>query len=165
MKKILFISCVISAFALAGCKTTEANYRSAYEITKAKQTEAAGGDTPSPLLSGAQPRDITVDGIEVTSVTERVRQVPIDGAPAATVRRYNVVAGRFHQIFNAKAMRQRLADNGYPNAAVAENRDKLYYVIASSFAEMAPAAEALKALAADSRLSLKQPFPFILCNQ
>lgn len=153
---------IIATLILAGCKTTEANYRAAYEITKQKQTEASGGESTTPLQTAAMPKEHTTGGVTLPTVTEWVTPIAVDGVQTKLLDKYNVVAARFHQIFNAKAMRKRLADNGYPNASIAANRDKLYYVIARSCTTPEAAAAAIDSIASDKNITLRPPFPFIL---
>lgn len=151
---------IMALLLLASCKTTEQNYREAYEA--AKQKEKAGLDSAvyDKMQQEALPKIEVVDGQSVRTLTAHV--MVTDGVGSAEqLRQYSVVANQFKQVFNAKAMRQRLAGLGY-NAFVVNTSEPLYYVIADSFADEKAAIALLDTLAKDSRIILKTPFPFIL---
>ena len=165
MKHPLILCALIAALALTGCKTNEANYRAAYEVAKAKQSRNidldGSGDT-SGLHGMDTPRPTTVQGVTLPMRTETISFTKDGGARQENILRYNIVVGRFRQIFNATQMRQRLMDSGYPQACIVNNRDKVYFVIAHSCATPAQAAEALAKVKADKNLRLTSPLPFVL---
>ena len=76
--------------------------------------------------------------------------------------RYGVVVGKFKQIFNARSMRERLAANGYPEAIVVYNGSQEYFVVACSTSVPAEAATLLDKVRADTSLTLRDPYPYIL---
>ncbi|MDE6652580.1 MAG: SPOR domain-containing protein [Paramuribaculum sp.] len=161
MKKILFVAAV-AAIALSGCKTTEANYRSAYEIAKEKQQRAEEEGGSAKLQTFADPKETTVDGIKLMMHTEPVGFIADGGVNRETMQRYNVVVGRFRQLFNARQMRERLIAAGYEKACVVTTRDAGYYVIAESCPTAAEAEKGLEKVKSDSSLSLRAPLPYIL---
>lgn len=160
---------IVTALALlgsvvAGCKTTEKNYRDAYEMARARTEENGGID--STIYSRFRPQGkgstVAVGNDSLTFTTVTIGYTENCGATPETLGRYDVVVAQFKQIFNAKAMRSRLIDNGYENAMIVHTREPLYYVIAVPCATPAEALEALRRVESDSRLSLRQPFPWVL---
>ena len=136
MKKILLAAALCAL--LAGCKTNEANYRQAYEVAKQKFENADTVSTGSHKL-------------------ERYAQPHV-----SVVRRYNVVAGRFRQIFNARQMRQRLIASGYGATAILASPMPLYYVVTISTDTVADAVEEIHWLESDTTLRFRAPLPFVL---
>ncbi len=150
--------------ALFSCKTTEANYRAAYEKTmEARQTQADIDST----IYGAYRRAMgsatvdTPDG-SVDVRIQRVRVTEGGGGTNESLRRYNVVVGQFKQLFNAMSLRDRLADAGYAGAFVVETAEPYYYIILSSFDDASSAARSLDTFAASPVIAMREPCPFIL---
>ncbi|MDE5745074.1 MAG: SPOR domain-containing protein [Paramuribaculum sp.] len=161
MKKI-YIAAAIAAIAFTGCKTTEANYRAAYEIAKQKQENADEDGPAAKLQQFAAPKETVADGITLMMHTEPVGFIADGGATRETLLKYNVVVGRFRQLFNARQMRARLIAAGYDNACVVSTRDAGYYVIAETCATAAEAAKGIERVKTDTSLSLRTPLPYIL---
>lgn len=163
-----FVIALAAMAALAACKTTEANYRSAYETTVEHQKAQAAADAEAgiPVKSLTQygrPKPmVTQSGDTLMLLTEPVALTPEGGATHETLRRYNVVVGQFRQIFNAKAMLARLREGAYPDAIILNTRLPLYYVITNSVATQAEAVKALRNVEADTTLRLASPLPFVL---
>lgn len=161
MKKTCLIAAA-AALLLTGCKTTEANYRAAYEIAKEKQLRAEEDGSGVQLQQFEAPKETTVEGVKLDMLTEPVGFVADCGLTRQTIQKYNVVVGRFRQLFNAKQMRLRLKDAGYENAAFVSSRDAGYYVIAETCATPSDAAKGIERVKADTTLTLRAPLPFIL---
>lgn len=169
MTRNSLLSALALALALAsvssGCKTTEANYKAAYEKTIAAREEAAVSD--STLYGGSMRRQdnfrnaTTRDG-NVKILTQRVRVSKNSGGIAENLNRYNVVVGQFKQQFNACSLRDRWADSGYPSAFVVETGEPYYYVVLSSHNNLDEAAQSLKAIGSRPPVAIKEPCPFIL---
>lgn len=155
---------VVLLTALAACKPTEQNYRNAYEAARLKQDQSGGLD--STIYSRLRPQG---DGAKLVAGSDTLTMHTITigypedaGASATTLHRYNVVVGQFKQIFNARAMRQRLINDGYEGAMILQTREPLYYVVAESCVTPEGAAEAIRRVGSDSRLTIRTPFPWIL---
>lgn len=157
------IIAVIAAIAmLSGCKTSEANYRAAYQAAKEKSDENSGID------------DTIYDRIRKEAISSRLI-VGTDSIPLSTVnvrltegcgtpeqfKPYSIVVNQFKQVFNAKSLMNRLRDNGH-NAIVVETAEPLYYVIAGSYETAEEAAAAYHKIKSDKNIVLKEPFPWIL---
>lgn len=152
---------------LWGCKTTEANYRAAYERA------VAGRDSLPSIENTVYGRHrratsstvaaVGTDTIEVISA--RVRVSEGGGAIRENLKRYNVVVGQFKQSFNAMSMRERLVDGGYPGAFVVETGEPFFYVVASTYPtreEALKAAVAIRKSAADFPVGLREGMPVVL---
>lgn len=165
MKKIPFIAAGVLLLASVGCRTTEQNYRTAYEAAKAHQDSIGG--IANTVFNQYRPQGPGAKVVYGENDTLSYHVVTIgltkgEGATQQTVKRYNVVVGQFKQIFNARKMRERLINNGYPDAFIINNREPLYYVVASSVATPAEAADAITLLRSDNSIMLRDPFPWVL---
>lgn len=161
----LLLAAAVVLASLGGCRTTEANYREAYEKAIAGRDSSLAVD--STIYGGVrrQMRMSTAtlgNGSTVEVWRQHVRIAPETGALSENLHRYNVVVGRFKQIFNARSMRNRLVDNGtLPQCMVVETSEPYYYVVAASFRELDSAATFLKALP-EGLPPMREPLPFIL---
>lgn len=165
MRKTLirFLLCVITLGAFSACRTTEANYREAYQKALEARRNAAAVDSAvyGEIRRQMDMRTITLaDGRQIEVMGLPVRVSEDGGGINENLRRYNVVVGRFKQFFNANSLRRRFADSSLPGAFVVETAEPYYYVIASSWNTPAEAQDALQAL--PQGLNLKAPLPFIL---
>lgn len=167
MKPRYYLSALVLALPvifLSGCKTTEENYRAAYEKTMAARQEGEDLDDTIYGRERRQMKSATVDTpdgpLEVRSQLVRVTEG--GGGIPENLKRFNVVAGQFKQLFNATSLRERLVAGGYPGAFVVETAEPYYYVVAASYADASEAAEALEELGKKSPVTMKEPCPFIL---
>lgn len=147
-----------------GCRTTEENYRKAYEAAVSQRQEAAAVDS---TVYGRARADVptstlTADGLSMPVRREYVGYTEGGGSSRDNVKRYCIVAGQFRQMFNAKQMRQRLIDNGYAGAMVVHTRDQLYYVVAATVDTPDEAAAQWRRITGDKQIVLRAPMPFIL---
>ena len=162
MRKLI-IAAVIILMGLTACKTTEQNYRSAYQTAVSHREESSGVDSTiyARIRNSARVSQLAVGSDTLDIRTEYIGYPEGGGSSRENVERYNVVVGQFKQIFNAKAMRKRLIEQGY-DAMIINTREPLYYVVAASCSTAAEAAEQLARVKADSKIVLKAPLPFIL---
>lgn len=166
MRKLLVIpAALVIVLGFQGCRTTEANYRQAYEKAKAGQEEGIELDS---TIYGRVRRDlrtVTVkgsDGKEVEVKNQLVRVTPEGGGIRENLKEYNVIVAQFKQLFNANSMRTRLVDEGYPEAFVVQTAEPYYYVVAASRADVSEALKALEAFKGANKIAMKEPCPFIL---
>lgn len=162
MKKFIFLSICMAVLSLGACKTTEANYRTAYETAKQKATDTGDSLTTQNLRQSMMPRPLTVDGITFDALTLPVRVTEGTTADVSALKRYCIVVGKFRQVFNAKSMASRLVSGGYPGAFVVENRDKEFFVVAQSTEISTEIPAILDRIAKDSSLTLREPYPYVL---
>ena len=146
MRKNWYIFAVIVVtLVMASCKTTEENYRSAYEIAAERKMGTSTGDR---TLNGFIERERrlsetkVVAGDSVRIVTEHVSMV--DGK-ASDVHKCCVVVGDFQQVFNARSFCKRINEaEGNTDAYVVMNAQKVYYVVYKGFATREDAASFLR---------------------
>ena len=164
MKKTAIFTALLAVVAImTGCKTNENNYRAAYEAAVSHHEENSGVDSTiyARIRNQARMSDLVVDGDSLPLRTEYIGYTDGGGASRETIKRYNVVVGQFKQVFNAKAMRDRLVEHGY-EAVIVNTREPLYYVVAATCADPQEAASVMKRVKGDKSLVLKSHLPFIL---
>lgn len=160
MKKYLLFILIFSIFV--GCKTTEANYRAAYEIAKDKQERNSADLSEGATLNKYnQPKQTVIDGDTLMLLTDYAGLVDDGGITRQNLRKYNIVVGQFKQLFNARQMMQRLRDSGYTEAGIIVNRQKDHLVIAVSVPTINDAVDAIKRVDSDSTLVMRSPLPYV----
>lgn len=159
----LLLAAIVLTTVMTGCKTTEANYRAAYEAAKEKKIEAGGidGTIYDRIRNEAIESRLIVNGDSIPLSTVNVK-VAAATTTTDSVRQYSIVVNGFKQIFNAKSMMNRLKSQGYQNAFVLETAEPLYYVVAASYATPEEAAHAYRRLVADDKVVTKSPYPWLL---
>jgi len=155
---------LLGALALGACKTTQENYQRAYEAAVAKRQDNSGLDSTIYGRVRAQARmsNLTVGTDTLPLRTEVLGYTDGGGASRETLKRYNVVVGRFKQVFNARQMRERLLGAGYDGAMIVHTREPLYYVVAGSVETPAEAMALMTRVKEDKSIVLKEPMPFLL---
>lgn len=163
MKSRIWVLLAVAALALTACKTTEKNYRDAYEKAAAYQKERTGVDSTiyARIRNEAQNSWLVVEADSMPMQTEYIGYTKDGGATRANLQVYNVVVGKFKQLFNARDMRKRLMDRGY-EAMIIHTREPLYYVVSSTCSTAAHAREEYRRVKDDTSMVLRKPLPFIL---
>lgn len=147
-----YVLLVAAAVAMAGCKTSESNYRTAYEL-------AVKDRQPVPALDEEPVDDeLTEQWAEYVSFTE-------NSGDLANYHTYHVVVAQFKQVFNARSMRGRIAESGYPDAIVINSGVPIYYVVAVSTDTFEQAKQALEKIKNDNGISVRAPYPRILLGR
>lgn len=163
MKIKLFhiIPTLLVVMTLGGCKTTEENYRRAYEAAVAKQNEAFTADEIASINhEEAIPKSVYKgDSIPLKGVY--VSTVKVD-PPVTAALRYNLIVATFKQKFNAMSVLERLRASGYDDVRLLIDRDQLYYVDAVSTDSLDKAVEALRKIRKNPPLQMRSPCPYIL---
>ncbi len=162
MKHVITIT-LLSIAAICGftsCKSSEANYRAAYDTTIARQREKEGVDSATYARIEAERTANTtmISGDSVRMVTDRVNIV--DGT-LSDLKPYGVVVGEYKQLFNARSFRNRLKGKGHPSYVV-KNSESTYYVIAKGFDTAPEAAAYLDTVARTLEIRIPIPKPWIL---
>lgn len=163
--KILGITAVAAMMTCTwSCKTSEKNYREAYERAMAGRET---GESPIDGTVYAAQRQMGLNKFVMAGDTfdvysTRVSVTEGGGGIRENLRRYNIVVGQFKQQFNAVSMRNRLADGGYPSAFVVQTPEPYYFVILGSYSELGAAASALKQIPEQMPVAVKSPCPFLL---
>lgn len=162
MKRIIIAVAGIIALSFSACKTTEANYRTAYEVAKQKQTSTMDSAVNAKLQNEQLPKNLVCDGVTLPVRTLSIGITKNGGGDIKTLKRYNAVTAQFRQLFNAQSMRQRLIECGFDSAFLLHDSRTNYYVVATTTASAQEAFETLDKIKADTTLHLKAPFPYIL---
>lgn len=163
MNKLALIAAIgVLISIIAGCKTNEANYRAAYEKAMEKRTETGDSATTAALRAAELPKPMTIGGVTLPVLTAPVKLVDNAGGTDQSIQRYCVVVGKFKQVFNARSMRQRLADHGWNEAFVVVDRRNDNYVIAASTSQPVEAQLLFEKVKADTSMVLRDPLPYIL---
>lgn len=159
---VLLLALTIGMFG--GCKTTEANYRAAYEKAIAGRDSSDNIDATvyGNVRRQKSTKTVVTDRGDVEVTTQLVRVTADGGGFPEMLKRYNVVAGQFKQKFNAISLRNRIADEGWPGAFVVETGEPYYYVVAVSEADFNTAVHALNDMKANMPQGVRAPCPFIL---
>lgn len=162
---LVAISTVLLSGWLISCKTTEANYRAAYEKATADNDRGVT-DFDNTIYSRIrnQMRDnrYTLDGRTVDTRIMRVKVTEGGGGIREWLGRYSVVVAEFKQLFNAKSMRQRLVDDGYPRTFIVENGEPYYYIVVNSSGDLLKMADVADSIRTHFPLPLKEGFPYLL---
>lgn len=148
-------------FTATSCRTTEANYRNAYNTAIEKQNQpfsaeelqemAAEEAIPRTLFRGDS---IPLKGMYVKTIKSDTTLTP--------TRKYNVVVARFRQRFNAQSLLNRFSEVGYTNGRLLLDSDQNYYVTPYTTDTLANAIDTWRTLSTTSPLPLRPPFPYIL---
>jgi hypothetical protein len=163
MKKLLIAIALASLFV--GCKTTEENYRQAYE----KAISGRNNDIDTTLYGNFR-RELKEQGVITTSgekIAIRTAALSLVDAneSSTTLKKYSVVVGQFKQVFNARSMRDRLKAVGFNQAEVIQTAEPFYYVITSTHNKVESADSAMQALSTKQLpIKLTDPMPFIISN-
>lgn len=166
MKKIivgLTLAGIVTLPLLTGCRTTEANYRAAYEKAIETRDRNAVDSTVYGRFRQEMRQTVVVSGNDTVPVS--VRHVSVTeggGGIREYIRPYNIVVGEFKQIFNARSLRERLVAGGYPRTFVVNTREPYYFVIIGGYDKIGEARAALDSLRRNPPVVMRDPCPFIL---
>ena len=152
--------------AIPACKPSEQHYRQAYERAVAARESTPDGVPDSTVYTRIRREmkhgTMAVGTDTVAVATQFVAITPDGGGINESIKRYCVVAAQFKQVFNARSMRERLTESGYPGAFVVQTREPYYFVVAGAYTGAEEAVEMMHRLESDPALKLKAPAPFIL---
>lgn len=164
LSRLTFAAAAGLLLATASCKPNESAYKAAYESAVARRDSTGGleGTVYNKYREMGKETRIPLGNDTLRVFTEFVGMTENGGATRESLERYNVVVGRFKQVFNAREMRQRLLANGYDGAFILHTREPLYYVVAETCGSAQCALEGLQRVMADSTMTLRSPLPFVL---
>lgn len=164
MNKQYILPTALAALLMLGissCKTTEANYRAAYQIAKEKQLDGGDSTVTAGLKNEQLPHDLTVDGVTFPARAEPLAVVSGEGNTQMQLMVYNVVGASFRQLFNAQSFRDRLLALGYP-AFLAKNRMGTFFVVAQTTKSPSEAHNIYVKLKSEKSLHFQPTFPYVL---
>lgn len=152
---------LLAVGATSSCKTSEENYKKAYEAAVEKQNE---GYTDEEIINMAReeaiPRTVYKgDSIPIKGVY--VNTVKLD-PPVNAALRYNIVVATFKQRFNAMSVLDRLRAAGHNDGRLLIDKDQTYYVAAYTTDTLANAVETLRLIEKEPPVAMKSPCPYIL---
>ena len=122
---------IVASIALVSCKSSESNYRKAYEKAKAEEQNRQETEpvAVTPVVTPVQTQQTQT----INQDASNLRQEKLNVQNGGVLKAFNVVCGSFKSIDNANNLRNTLVNQGY-SAQVAQNPDTgMYRVIASSF--------------------------------
>lgn len=165
--KIAILAAAILMLAPTACKTNEKNYQRSYDkIIDKIQSERTAEDS---LLTG----DFYTQGrsrryvVGTDTLTARIDYVtpdrinPTDTTPLPRLEPFYIVVGQFRQIFNARAMSQRLQKQGH-TPVILHNNVPEYFVGLYPATMVVDALQALRDVRADSSIVMRPPCPWVL---
>lgn len=161
----------IIALALVGfasCKTSEANYRAAYEATRAAQAAVDSDDdgldenTRRLLAKNSRQKHATHivgnDTIQYVTIFGRLS----DNQSVGQLPQFSVVSNAFSQIFNAQALCKRLKEAGFDNAYIFYTSTPDYYVAAGGSDDISDIPAIMKALEKAGNPGSRKGFPAVI---
>ena len=161
MKNSLILLSVILGLGMTGCKTTEANYRAAYEQAKTGREENDGLDNTiyNAIRKQATTSTQAIDNRQVQVKRERVKinESTVQGEKLAS---YYLLVGQFKQLFNARSLCSRIKEAGYPTATILVTAEPLYY-IGIPAENLGEAVKLSDTFATDSPIPMKSPYPLV----
>ena len=122
---------LVASIALVSCKSSESNYRKAYEKAKAEEQNRQETEpvAVTPVVTPVQTQPTQTVNQDVSNL----RQEKLNVQNGGVLKAFNLVCGSFKSLDNANNLRNTLVNQGY-SAQVAQNPDTgMYRVIASSF--------------------------------
>lgn len=152
---------VIALFGTTSCKTSEENYKKAYEAAVEKQNE---GYTREEIASMAHEEAIPKSVYKGDSIPIKgifVNTVKLD-PPVEAAQRYNIVVASFKQKFNAMSVLDRLRQAGYAEPRLLVDKEQTFYVAAVSTPSLDEAVENLREIQKNPPLAFRPPCPYIL---
>lgn len=158
---------LLASLALASCKTTEANYKAAYDIAKGAAKNSADADDGLDdeirrLLAANKKTAQTSEIVGNDTLAVTTLFVGMDKGEHKRVPRYSVVLNAFTQKFNAEAMMNRLIDAGFTGAYVIHTSVPDYYVAAEGTNNIADVPAILRRVEQAGNLGQRAGFPAVI---
>ncbi len=165
MKHLLILIAAIATLAavtLTSCHTNEKIWaESAGKVAdKMKSTGGIDSTVYARIRQEARPSVVKVGDDSLALVTQRIYLTAEQ--PYAQVKRYNIVVAQFKQLFNARAMCERLYAAGFVNPYIVETREPLYYVAAEGCDHLNQAYSLLRKVMHDHPVPMQDPFPYVI---
>lgn len=153
MKKYMILCAgLCAAMAFTSCKSSESAYKKAYEKAKAQEAAAVETNTEANVVAPVEEKPIDEVRVVDNADNVQVRQEQVSLIDGSGLKNFSVVVGSFSLRANADGLQQRLKEAGY-DAQIVKNTDRniMFRVVASTFAD--------KASAAQSRNELRAKYP------
>ena len=161
MKNSFILWAIVLGIFFSGCKTTEANYRAAYEQAKTGREENDGLEN---TIYDAVRRQATtstrnVDNRQVEVKRERVK-IAEAAAQGEKPADYYVLVGQFKQLFNARSLCKRIREAGHNSATILVTAEPLYY-IGIPVENINQAVSLNDSLSTEAPIPMKSPYPLV----
>lgn len=161
----ILLTALAFAFLTPSCKPSEKNYRKAYERTMAARDssdtdfdETIYGRYRKQLVS----TPVIVGNDTLDARTQNISVTPDGGGINESIKPYMVVVGGFKQLFNARSLRERLLNLGYPGAFIVQTAEPYYFIVAKACTTPEEALATVKALKANPPIPLRNGYPWAL---
>ena len=162
MRGIIVLTIFLLTLVLTGCKTSEANYRAAYEKAKTRgESEAVDREVYDKIAQEQGPSPMTFGSVTIPGKKMYMSVMPTEDVAPGTVRSFSVVAARFKQLFNARSVAKRLKEMGFNDAFITKDREDYYYAVASSVGSALEALDVMNRLK-ESGLAMPETFPYVI---
>lgn len=157
MKQIILLATIL--ITLGGCKTSESNYKAAYDAAMAHREESTGltADERAAISREAAPTMTAVSATD--SVPVKVMRLGYIGR-SGVVPEYCIAAGEFRQKFNAEAMVKRLQGLGFSDAFVASTVKESFVAVAAGAPTLQELTPLYRKISTSVRLT--SPYPLII---
>ena len=162
---IILLTALAFTILIPSCKPSEKNYRKAYERTMAARDssdtdfdETIYGRYRKQLVS----TPVIVGNDTLDARTQNISVTPDGGGINESIKPYMVVIGGFKQLFNARSLRERLLDLGYPGAFLVQTAEPYYFVVAKACTTPEEAIATIKVLKANPPIPMRNGFPWVL---
>lgn len=126
---------ITAAIIFAGCKTTEKNYRSAYDVAilKKQQEDSLRQERKAEMGLGNVVMEEDPDGARLTRIGDReVRALHLTMARADSVKRYAPAAAMFKMPANANAYARDLRNEGWNETRTAKSGERYFVILGST---------------------------------
>ena len=157
--KVTLVLSLIVILGLSSCKTTERNYKAAYDTAMAKKAkETVDNDLPDDMVSADAPkhRVIGKDTIQWKAMRLIPDIRPQVSGEDGTDGQYFVAVGKYRMPTNARSGAERMRGNGYPGATAAKAADDEWYLISGRYQTLENAAKAVGKYIKDNK---DYPYP------
>ena len=163
MKHYMLLAVAVLMLSAVGCKTSEENYKAAYDTAVARTHENVGLEAYDKVQAEKRRYTEVVNGDSVRVV--RAHCNIVDGQHT-DVKKYSVVVAVFDQLINARSYRDRLKEQeGFESYVVMNNADKKYHVIVQGFDDKPQAVAFIKNIQENPtfmKMKILVPIPWIL---
>ncbi len=123
----IMVAVMISGSVLVGCKPTEKNYKTAYDVAIAKKQKTEAELDADGIVSADAPMRRIVDGDTLYFKGAALRLSPGEGE----LKEYNIVVSEFKMPTNARSGAAALKESGF-DAFAAKSTGGRWYVVAGA---------------------------------
>lgn len=158
---MLMCASVCVALSFTSCKSSESDYKKAYEKAKAQEQAMnnAANETPAPVVTPLVEKPANETTVVDNADNATVRQERVSVVSGAGLKDFSVVVGSFGVRANAESLQQTLKSAGYDAQIAFNSQRNMYRVVASTFSAKADAVQSR------NQLRAKYPDAWLLFRQ